>query len=401
MFAPALPRLAGAAAVSDWQQWRGPDRNGISKETGLLKSWPASGPAAEWTMNGLGAGYGSMAVAGDRIYVQGVSGSTSCVFAVDRKTGKIAWKSDLGRTLDHDRGPGPRGTPTLDGERLYVLSENGDLAALKAADGSSIWKLNMLQQFGGDNPNWLISESPLIDGNRVIVTPGGRDASIVALDKTSGKTVWTSKGLSDRAGYASCIVADVAGVRTIMNLTSRAGVGVRASDGKPMWSYEEAANRTANCTTPIYSDNKVFYTSAYGTGCGLLALTPSGEDIKAQQVYFSRDMQNHHGGVVLVGGYLYGFSNAILTCLEFATGKVMWRDRSVGKGSVIYAEGNLYLHGEGHVVGLAAASPERYIERGRFTIQDSGFPSWAHPVISSGRLYIRDQGTLTAYRIQA
>jgi outer membrane protein assembly factor BamB len=185
-----------------------------------------------------------------------------------------------------------------------------------------------------------------------------------------------------------------------MTLTSEAAVGVRASDGKLMWRYTSVANRTANITTPIYSDNKVFFTSAYGTGGALLGLRANGQEVRMQEIYFTREMQNHHGGVVLVNGYLYGFNNTILTCLEFATGKMMWRDRSVGKGSVTYADGHLYILGEDNLVGLAEASPTGYREKGRFSIADQGLPSWSHPVVSGGRLYIRNQGTLASYDVR-
>jgi outer membrane protein assembly factor BamB len=224
---------------------------------------------------------------------------------------------------------------------------------------------------------------------------------MVKLDKLTGKTVWTSKDLSDTAGYSSPIVADVQGVRTYITFTAAAGVGVRASDGKLMFRYPNAANRTANITTPIFFDNKVFFTSAYDTGAGLVALSAANGTVSASEVYFTRDMKNHHGGVVLVNGYLYGFNDSILTCLEFATGKLMWRDRSVGKGSVTYADGHLYLQSENNVVGIAEASPAGYKEKGRFTIADKGLPSWAHPVVSGARLYVRNQDSLTAYDIKA
>jgi outer membrane protein assembly factor BamB len=397
-----MPANAGVVAVeAEWPQWRGPERNGLSRETGLMKAWPAGGPKAAWSASGLGQGYGSLSIKGDRIFVQGMRGNESFVFALNRADGKQVWAAKLGPSQTDDRGDGPRGTPTVDGDRVYALSENGDLACLRFANGAVVWQRNILKDFGGSNLNWLISESPLVDGNRLIVTPGGREAGIVALDKMTGKTIWTAKELNDRAGYASCIVADVQGVRTVMGFTSSAGVGVRASDGKLMWRYEPVANRTANCTTPVYHDNKVFYTSAYGTGSALLKLTAQGGEVKAEEAYFSRDMMNHHGGVVLVDGYLYGFSNAILTCMEFATGKVMWRDRSVGKGSLTYADGQLYLLGEGNTVGLAEATPQGYREKGRFTIEDQGRPSWAHPVVAGGKLYIRNQGTLTCYSVKA
>jgi outer membrane protein assembly factor BamB len=258
-----------------------------------------------------------------------------------------------------------------------------------------------LRDFGGSNPGWLISESPLIDGDRVIVTPGGRGAGMVALDKMTGKVIWRAKELSDEAAYSSAIAADVGGVRTIMNFTSRAAVGVRASDGKLMWTHSSPANGTANCATPVFADGKAFFTSAYGTGGALLGLSAEGGEVKAKELYFTKDMKNHHGGVVLVNGYLYGFSDSILTCIEFATGKRMWANRSVGKGSLTYADGMLYLFSENNVVGLAEATPNAYVEKGRFSVSEQGRPSWAHPVVIGGNLYIRDQGTLTAYDVKA
>ncbi|MFP5263854.1 MAG: PQQ-binding-like beta-propeller repeat protein [Blastocatellia bacterium] len=389
------------AADTDWPQWRGPNRTGISQETGLLKAWPEKGPPLVWSVSSLGEGYGSVAVKDDRIYVQGVKAGESVVFCLNRADGKAIWSAPLGQRVSQDRGHGPRGTPTVEGDRLYALSENGDLACLKTREGAVVWRRNILKDFGGSNPHWLISESPLIDGNNLIVTPGGDESAIVALDKMTGKTVWTTKELSDPAGYSSCVVADVGGVRTIMGFTARAAVGVRSSDGKLMWRYENVSNRTANITTPVFYDNKVFYTSAYGTGCALLGLKPQGGEVKAEEIYFNREMQNHHGGVVLVNGYIYGFSNAILTCMEFATGKTMWKHRSVGKGTLTYADGQLYLLSEDNVVGLADASPEAYKEKGRFRIADTGWPSWAHMVVSGGKLYIRNQGTLACYDIKA
>lgn len=388
-------------ASSDWPQWHGPNRTSISAETGLLKTWPTDGPPVVWSISNLGEGYGSIAIKGDRIYVQGVKDGQSSVFCLNRADGKTVWVTPLGARLGQDRGPGPRGTPTVEGDKLYALSESGELGCLKTSDGSVVWRRNILKDFGGQNPKWLISESPLIDGDRLVVTPGGQGAGIVALNKTDGKTIWTTKELSDEAGYSSCIATDVGGVRTIVGFTGRAGVGVRATDGKLMWRYEPVSNRTANIATPIVHDNKVFYTSDYGTGCALLGLKAEGGEVKAQEIYFSREMKNHHGGVVLHNGYIYGFNSAILSCVEFATGKTVWRDRSVGKGTLTYADGQLYLLSERNVVGLAEASPAGYKETGRFQIADQGWPSWAHPVVCGGKFYIRNQGTLACYDVKA
>jgi outer membrane protein assembly factor BamB len=341
-----------------------------------------------------------MAVAGDRVFVQGTRKRDSVVIALNRADGKEVWSKSLGSSESNDRGSGPRGTPTVDGDRLYILTENGDLACLKI-DGTEVWRRNILRDFRGSQLQWLISESPLVDGPHVVVSPGGSGAGMVKLDKMTGKTVWTAKDLSDPAGYSSIVAADVQGVRTYMTFTADAGVGVRASDGKLMFRYPNAANRVANIATPIFSNNKVFFTSAYGTGGGLLDLTARNGEVSAKEVYFTREMRNHHGGVVLVDGYLYGFSDAILTCLDFATGKQMWRDRSVGKGSVTFADGRLYIQGENNVVGLADATSSGYRETGRFSIPDKGLPSWAHPVVSDGRLYVRNQDVLITYDIKA
>ncbi len=384
----------------DWPQWQGPDRDGKSKETGFLKEWPKSGPPIVWSVSSLGRGYGSVAILGNRIYVQGTQGNSSAVFCLNRSDGKTLWTKTLGSSLDDDKGGGPRGTPTVEGDYLFVLTEAGDLACLKTADGNVVWNRNILKDFGGSNPRWKLSESPLIDGNNLIVTPGGRRAGIVALDKRNGNTVWTSQELSDAAAYSSCIIANVQGVRAVTTITASAAVGVRAGDGKLLWRYERVANDTANITTPLVYGDKVFYTTNYGVGCALLGLTAKDGQIQAREIYFSREMMNHHGGVILADGFLYGFSNAILTCMEFETGKVLWKDRSVGKGSLTYADGNLYLLSEDNVVGLAEASPDGYREKGRFRIEDQGWPSWAHPVVCGGKLYIRNQGILACYNVK-
>lgn len=401
LLALAPMTIGNSAPDLEWPQWRGPQRNGLSSETGLLKQWPANGPAVAWTISNLGEGYGSLAIKGGRIYVQGTSAAASSVFCLNAADGKVIWSTSLGPKVGQDRGGGPRGTPTLDADRLYVLTENGDLACLRARDGSAVWRKNILKEYDGENPIWLISESPLVDGNRLVVSPGGRGAGIVALDKMTGAELWRTKELSDQAGYASVLAADVGGVRTYMNFTHNAAVGVRASDGKLMWSYKQAANRTANCSTAVFADNKVFFSSAYDTGAALLNLSAQNGEVKAQEAYFTREMMNHHGGLVLVNGYLYGFSNAILTCIEFNTGKVMWKHRSVGKGALTYADGMLFLLGEKQMVGLAEANPQAYVEKGRFPIQDMGRESWAHPVVLGGKLYIRNQGMLTSYDVKA
>jgi outer membrane protein assembly factor BamB len=388
-----------APPAGDWPQWRGPSRTGVSTEAGLAQQWPAGGPPVVWTAPGLGAGFGAVAVKGTRVFVQGLRGNQTMVHSLNRADGKYLWSKNLGRGGSNDRGSGPRSTPTLDGDRVYILTEAGDLWCL-GEDGTEVWHRNILREFSGSNISWLISESPLVDGDRVIVTPGGRNAGIVALDKMTGKTIWTAKELSDHAGYASAMVVDIEGVRAYTTFTASAAVGVRASDGKLMWRYPAAANGTANIATPVVFQNKIFYTSDYGTGGGLVTVQAQSGELSAKEVYFTRQMRNHHGGVVLVNGTLYGFSGPILHAIDFATGKLLWNDRSVGKGAVTYADNRLYILSEDNVVGLAEVTPKGYVEKGRFEIADQGLPSWAHPVVAGARLYIRNQNTLTAYDVR-
>jgi outer membrane protein assembly factor BamB len=396
----AQPLARQAPSSGEWSQWRGPNRDGISPDTDLLQQWPAGGPPVAWTATGLGAGYGTAVVRGARVFVQGRRGRESLLHSLNLADGTYMWSKSLGAGGTNDRGSGPRGTPTIDGDRLYVLTESGDLWCLRD-DGTEVWHRNILRDFSGRNIEWLLSESPLVDGDRVIVTPGGRGAGIVALEKMTGRTVWTAKELNDEAGYASPVVVEVDGVRAYTTFTASAAVGVRATDGKLLWRYAPVANGTANITTPVVHGNRIFYTSAYGTGGGLVTLRASNGDLAADETYFTREMQNHHGGVVLVGGTLYGFNNAILAAIDFATGRPLWRNRSVGKGAVAYADGRLYIVGENHVVGLAEVTPQGYRETGRFEIADHGLPSWSHPVVSGGRLYVRNQNELTAYDVRA
>lgn len=392
--------LPVSAAAPTWPQFRGPERNGISTETGLLAAWPKDGPKLLWRANGLGAGYGSLAVTGGGIFVQGSVGSESRVMCLSLD-GKMQWQRGLGRPLQNDRGNGPRATPTVVGDKLYAMAENGTLACLNAADGAPVWTKDVLKDYGGGNPNWLLSESPLVDGDKVVVTPGGSGAGVVALQRDTGKEVWRSHDLSDPAHYSSLLIVDAAGVRAYAGFTARAGVGVRASDGKLLWRHTTPANRTANCAMPVYAGGKILYSSAYGTGAACLKLMRDGDGVKAEEVYFTRSMMNHHGGMVVINGSLYGFSNAILTCLNFDTGEVRWQDRSVGKGCITAAGNHLYLLGEGNTMGLADVSPEGYRERGRFSIPDTGLPSWAYPVVCAGRLYIRNQEMLLCYDVRA
>ena len=390
--------VAGMAA-DDWPQWRGPRRDGVSKEAGLLKNWPANGPRLAWRISGTGEGYSSFAVAGGRLFTLGARQNTEYVFAFDAASGKKLWEVANGRRFNNDRGDGPRSTPTIEGDRVYVFGSSGDLTVLDAASGKVFWTQNLLQKYGGSNINWGLSESPLVLSDRIIVTPGGRGASIVALRKTDGSLIWKSQ--SDEPGYSSALLHPIGTIQQAVIFTAERALGVDVNDGRVLWSYNRVANRTANIATPIARGNHVFLSSDYGTGAGLLALTPSGNGIKASEVYFTNEMRNHHASSVLVGDYLYGFSSSILTAMHFETGKVAWRDRSVGKGSLVFADDRLYLFSENGIVGLAEANPQKYVEQGRFQLRTGNLPTWSHPVVSGGKLFIRDQDTLYAYDVAA
>ena len=393
---PAVSRTL--EANDDWPQWRGRQRDGLSRDSNLLDQWPAGGPELVWKASGLGNGYSTVSVARGRIYTQGARGSREYVIALEAIMGREVWATPHGRRYRNSRGDGPRGAPTVDGNRVYALSGSGDLSCLEADTGKIVWSVNVLETFRGRNINWGISESPLVLEDRVLVNAGARNASIVALDKRDGSLLW--KTASDEAGYSSAVRANINGVDQAVFFTGQRGVGVRISDGQVLWSYQRVSNRTANVATPVVRGNYVFLSSDYGTGCALLEISGGAEQITAREVYFTRDMRNHHSSSVLVGDTLYGFSSSRLHALNFWTGELAWRDRSIGKGSLVFADGHLYIFSENGVVGLVEATPVGYREKGRFEIRTSNKPTWAHPVVANGTLYLRDQDTLYAYAIR-
>jgi outer membrane protein assembly factor BamB len=405
--------LSGATArADDWPQWQGPDRNASSRERGLLQEWPKDGPALAWKAKDLGGGDSAPAVAGGRLFGMSNRGADEVVWALSEKDGKELWVTRLGSAFQQ-RMPqskdGPGCTPTVDGERLYVLGMGGDLACLQVKDGKVLWHLSLTKEFGGKVPMWSYRESPLIDGDKVVCTPGGPDATLVALDKSTGKTIWKSKVPGNpEAAYASAIAIDAAGQRQYVQLTARALVGVAAADGKFLWRYDRAAARSGiNCSTPVSHDGLVFASAAYGAGGGLVKLAKDGDaGVKAEEVYFTKSMENHHGGMIVLDGCLYGAhggnGGGLLECLDFKTGKVLWDERSVEKGSVALADGRLYYRTETGTVLLIEPNSKEYVERGRFRQPDrTKSPAWAHPVVANGKLYIRDQGTLFCYDVKA
>jgi outer membrane protein assembly factor BamB len=399
----------GLVLAADWPQWRGPNRDGHSADTGLLEAWPEGGPALLWTSRDLGRGYSSPAVVGDRLYVLGSDGSQAAALCLDANTGETIWSTPFGEEYRNNWGGGPRSTPTVDGEDVFVLDGVGNLLCLDRASGQTRWSKNLVSDFGGGVPSWGFCESPLVDGDKVIVTPGGQKC-MVALDKRTGDTIWTSSGLSDGAQYASPVKGTVDGVAMYMTMTTGGLVGVSAETGELLWRFENTKNGTAVIPTPIFHEGQVYSTSGYGAGCGLVRLTAERDGVSAEEVFYNKEMKNQHGGVVLVDGHIYGYSDGGgWVCQDFQTGEVAWRERAeLGKGSIAYADGRLYCYTEGEgTIALVQATPDGWNQTGRFTIPEkTELPRgagaiWAHPVIANGRLYLRDQDLLFCFDVKA
>jgi len=398
---------------SDWPQWRGPKRNGISQETGLLKQWPAEGPKLLWQVDDIGDGYSTPSVVGTRLYLMSNHGfENEFVQALSTQDGKPIWTTrvgNVGSPKDVLYGKA-RSTPTVDGDFIYALGSDGDLACLETANGKIRWQKSITKEFGGKPGLWAYAESPLVDGDVLVVSPGGEQATILALNKKTGAVIWKSAVPGgDQAGYSSAIVVQAGGRKQYVQFLSKGIVGVDAKTGQFLWRYGEVAKGMAQMVTPVAGGEYV-YGGAQAIGGGTVRLKPGPGGVVAEQVYFARDLPNSIGGSVLVGDYLYGTAQPGLVAVEFTTGKVKWQAESIGRGSVAYADGLLFIHGENGEVALVEATPEAYREKGRFTppLQPKRrrlgpYPekAWTYPVIANGRLYIRDIGTLWAYDIKA
>ncbi|WP_050030181.1 PQQ-binding-like beta-propeller repeat protein [Verrucomicrobium sp. BvORR034] len=402
-FAGMLASFQPNAQANDWPTFRGADRKDISKETGLLKSWPAEGPKRVWTFEGAGLGYSGFAVVGGTLYTLGAKEFEEHLIAVDAATGKEKWTVSVGPLLTNGWGDGPRSSPTVDGDRVYALGGKGDLACVSAKDGKVIWKAS-LTDAGGKVPGWGYCESPLVDGNQVVVTPGGNKGAVLALDKLTGKQVWQSAEWTDGAQYASLVPIEFNGVRQYVQLTMQNFAGISAKDGSLLWKVA-FPGKTAVIPTPIYDAGQVYVAAGYGVGCKSVKLG-SGEP---EFLYENTNMVNHHGGVILVGDYLYGHSDkGGWTCQNFKTGEVQWAERGkLGKGAIHCADGMLYLLEEnsGNVV-LIEASPNGWNEKGRFQLgpqtsqRNPKGKIWTHPVVSGGKLYLRDQELIHCYDVK-
>ncbi len=421
LLAGILQLVPVSGARADWPHFRGPDGSGVCVETGLMQRVPDNGPQLLWKLDGCGTGYSSISIAKGRIYTMGDLGSgddqSQFVICFDLASRRRLWTTRIGPP----HKDGSRCTPTIDGDRLYALGTASDLVCLRADTGRLVWKRNLERDFGGTMMSgWRWSESPLVDGDRVICTPGANEAGLVALSKQTGDVIWKTHlpSMGDRgkdgAGYASAVAADIEGVRQYLTILGRGAISVAAEDGRFLWGYNRIANKVANIPSPIVRGNHVFVTTSYKTGSALLKITKNGNQFEAEEVYYlsPKEFENHHGGVVLVGDYLYGGSGQNMgtpVCIEFLTGKITWSERewmrsvkAGGSAAVLYADGQLYFRYEKDGrVALLAANPKKFEPRGMFTAAVTSGKSWAHPVIQDGRLYLRSHDRLMCYDVRA
>ncbi|MCP4190977.1 MAG: PQQ-binding-like beta-propeller repeat protein [Planctomycetaceae bacterium] len=399
--------LGTFAETNDWPQWRGPDRTGISQEKELLQAWPEEGPTLLWLNENCGIGYSAPTVAKDHLVTMGARDNVEQLICLDANSGEELWAIDVGENYENGWGDGPRSSPTIDGERVFALGANGDLVCAELATGKVQWKVD-LADLGGSVPDWGYSESVLVDGNQVVCTPGGDEGALIALDKQTGKKIWQSESFTDAAHYSSVIVADVAGQRQYIQLTQRSVVGIDAKTGKVLWRTDWPG-RVAVVPTPIYRDGHVYVSSGYGAGCDLFRIGPNGEVASVYDEEVKKVMKNHHGGVVLVGDHLFGYSDRVgWVCQEWMSGELVWREReALGKGALCYADGRLYcLSKDDGMVVLVEPIVGGWQEHGRFKLSPQTKlrkPKgriWTHPIVANGRLFLRDQELLFCYDVK-
>lgn len=400
--------VATTVPAADWPQFRGPVRDGVSDAKGLSRSWSQSGPSVFWKAEGLGEGFSSVSVAGNLICTMGDIDKQCHVVGIDRDTGKVLWKTPIGK--DGGNYKGPRCTPTQDVGKVYALAQHGDLVCLNGTDGKVVWKKDLIKDFGGMAGGWNYTESPLIDGDKLICTPGGRTATVVALSKVNGRQIWHCP-IGEAAGYSSVVISNACGVKQYVQLLSNGLAGIRASDGSLLWRYGEKdhfKSNTANIPTPIVRGDEVFASAGYGRGAGLVKLTKTVNGIKATEVYFNKELTNKHGGMIALGDFVYGDADDRGTpqCAEWATGKVAWKRAGArqgrGSASITAADGMLFVrYQDGWVHLVEAGGDKPYKELAQFKIANSDTNSWAHPVVLDGKLYLREKGVLWCHDIVA
>lgn len=403
-----------AFAADDWPQFRGPNRDGHSPDKNLLKEWPDDGPPVAWKATEVGAGFSSVAVVGDSVVTMGDKGDSCYVFAVSRTDGTNLWKAKVGASGGGGGYPGPRCTPTIDGDRVYAIGQHGDFVCVSLKDGKEKWRVSFSKDFKGSSGGWQYSESPLIDGDKVVCTPGGREATMLALNKMTGKVVWKGKTpAGESAGYSSIMPSSAGGTKQYVTLTSKGVASFDAKTGKLLWQFgttgDRFADNTANIPTVVLFDdpNRIFAAAGYGRGAALISLASEGGKIEADEKYWSEKLKNKHGGIVRVGKYLYGDhdDSGRIWCADAETGKIQWNRKDYARGggsaSICYADGMLYVRYQNGHVALVEANPEEYKTTGTFRVPNGTGDCWAHPAVIGGKFYVREKDLIWCYNVAA
>ncbi len=390
--------------AADWPTWRGEGRDGHSSESGLLEQWPENGPKKVWESHDVGLGYSSFSVVGDRLYTTGAIDDVEYVMALNAADGSVVWKTPIGKMLQNNWGGGPRSTPTVAGDLVVAIGGEGGMHCVAAADGAKKWAVELTSDLGGRKPNWGYSESPLVVGDRVLCTPGGKSGTVAAFNLKTGEKIWQSSDVTEGAHYSSIIAVEHFGQGQYIQLTQNKVFGLD-TDGKLLWDAEWPLGRTAVVPTPIYHDGEVYITSGYGAGCMLLKID---KDNNVEKLYDNKNMKNHHGGVIRIGEHVYGYSDGVgWLCQDMHSGEKVWNEKSkLQKGALAYADGMFYcLEEKSGTCVLIEASADSWSEHGRFKLSPQTEQRsikgkiWSHPVIANGKLYLRDQEIVCCYDV--
>ena len=394
------------ALAEEWAQFHGPRRDNVSRETGLLKKWPEEGPELLWKAEGIGHGWATVSIAGGRIYTAGDIDERTVITALDMN-GKMVWQQENGAAYDK-QFPGARSTPTIDEGRVYHLSGIGRVGCYDAKSGAPVWSVDILKRFEGRNIQWGLAESLTVDGEKLICCPGGEKIGVVALDKSTGETIWTCEGTRNKPAYTSGIIVEYGGLRQFVTSMSASVIGVEVETGRLLWQHPREAPYDVNVATPVYHDGHVAISTTWGRGATLLKLNVDGRDCSVEQIWHNPEFDIEHGGFLLHDGHLYGLADGNhkrrhWACVRWETGEQTYDAKGPGRssGAILFADGMLYLVGDDRKVALVPAIPEEFQVVSQFELpKGPEGRTWAHPVICGGRLYLRHGDWLYVYDMQ-